>query len=219
MLAAVRRIEATDGAIGALVNNAGYGEYGPVEEITMDALRRQFETNVFGLVRLTQLVLPGMRAQRSGRIVNISSMGGRLTLPGGGVYHASKYAVESLSDALRFELRGFGIAVILIEPGPVLSAFAEEATAPPDGTGPYAAFRLGVARRNAASYEQPAARTTIRPDDVAVVIARVIDSPRPKARYLVGGVSRLLVGAHRVLPDDVWDLLMRTLYPTPRASP
>src|ERR1043165_7446850 len=107
------------GPIGVLVNNAGYGLYGTVEQLPMTEIRRQFETNFFGLVRLTQLVLPGMRAAGGGRIINVSSMGGRATLPGGAFYHASKYAVEALSDGLRMEVARFGIDVGLIEPGPV----------------------------------------------------------------------------------------------------
>ena len=107
-----------DGAVGVLINNAGYSQSGAVESVPLDNVRRQFETNVFGLLRLRQLVLPGMRAQRWGKVVNLSSMGGRLTFPGGGLYHATKYAVEALTDALRFEVRGFGIDVMLIEPGP-----------------------------------------------------------------------------------------------------
>ena len=107
------------GPIDVLVNNAGYGLYGTVEQLPMAEIRRQFETNFFGLVRLTQLVLPGMRAAGGGRILNVSSMGGRATLPGGAFYHASKYAVEALSDALRMEVARFGIHVVLIEPGPV----------------------------------------------------------------------------------------------------
>src|SRR3990172_1128496 len=124
---AVEAVEKEHGAVGALVNNAGYGSEGPIEEIAMEEVRRQFETNVFGLLRLTQLVLPGMRRQRFGRIVNLSSMGGRLTLPGGGVYHATKYAVEALSDALRFEVRGFGIDVAVIEPGAIKTRFGDTA--------------------------------------------------------------------------------------------
>ena len=117
MRAAVSEIEREHGAVGVLINNAGYSQRGPIEQVPMEAVRRQFETNVFGLVALTQLVLPGMRAQRWGKIVNVSSMGGRLTFPGGGYYHATKHAVEAISDALRFEVRGFGIDTILIEPG------------------------------------------------------------------------------------------------------
>src|SRR5690348_2191720 len=119
MTAAVAAVEADAGAVGTLINNAGFGLYGPVEQVPMTEVRRQFETNFFGLVRLTQLVLPGMREHGGGRILNVSSMGGRATLPGGAFYHASKYAVEALSDALRMEVARFGIDVVLIEPGPV----------------------------------------------------------------------------------------------------
>jgi short-subunit dehydrogenase len=215
MVAAVREVTDTHGRIGGLVNNAGYGEYGPVEEVPMDAVRRQFETNVFGLLRLTQLVLPGMRSAGCGRIVNVSSMGGRMTLPGGGIYHASKYAVEALSDALRFETRGFGIAVSVVAPGPVRTAFAEEATAVPTGDGPYAGFMRGVAARNSAAYDRPGARGTLDPDVVAEVIVEALESDRPKARYSVGSVARGVVGARRLLPTAVWDAALRRQYPTP----
>src|SRR5499427_2492073 len=115
MRAAVETVERADGAVGVLVNNAGYGQEGAFEETAMSDIRRQFETNVFGLIRLTQMVLPGMRRQHWGRVVNLSSMGGRLTLPGGAFYHATKYAVEALSDALRFEVQGFGVDVVVVE--------------------------------------------------------------------------------------------------------
>ena len=105
-----------EGAVGVLINNAGYSQSGAVETVPLEAVRAQFETNVFGLIRMCQLVLPGMRDQRWGKVVNIGSMGGRLVFPGGGIYHATKYAVEALTDALRFEVRGFGVDAILIEP-------------------------------------------------------------------------------------------------------
>ena len=127
MTAAVAAVEADAGAVGTLINNAGYGLYGPVEQVPMAEIRRQFETNFFGLVRLTQLVLPGMREHRGGRILNVSSMGGRATLPGGAFYHASKYAVEAFSDALRMEVAQFGIDVVLIEPGPVKTPWNDTA--------------------------------------------------------------------------------------------
>jgi NAD(P)-dependent dehydrogenase (short-subunit alcohol dehydrogenase family) len=127
MRAAVAAVEAAEGAVGALVNNAGYSQSGALETLPLDRLRAQFETNVFGLVRMCQLVLPGMRRQGWGRIVNVSSMGGRLTFPGGGAYHGTKHAVEALSDALRFELRGFGVDVVLIEPGLIKTRFGETA--------------------------------------------------------------------------------------------
>lgn len=213
--AAVGEIERTAGSVGVLVNNAGYGEYGPVEEVPIDAVRRQFETNVFGLLRLTQLVLPGMRARGSGRVVNVSSMGGRMTLPGGGVYHASKYAVEALSDALRFETRGFGIAVTLVEPGPVHTGFGAYATAAPEGGGPYAHFRRGVAARNAMTYGNPSAAGASTADDVARVIARAVSSARPRARYPVGATGRVLVWSHHLLPTRAWDIVLRRAYPPP----
>src|SRR3954470_633509 len=127
MSAAVRAVEEAEGAVGVLVNNAGYSQSGAVESVPLDRVRAQFETNVFGLVRLTQLVLPKMRVQRWGKIVNLSSMGGRLVFPGGGFYHATKYAVEAISDALRFEVKGFGIDVIIVEPGLIRSSFGETA--------------------------------------------------------------------------------------------
>src|SRR5437773_4828056 len=124
---AVATVERAEGAVGVLINNAGYGQEGAFEFVPMEEVRRQFETNVFGLTRLTQLVLPGMRRQHWGKIVNLSSMGGRLTFPGGGFYHATKHAVEALSDALRFEVKGFGVDVIIIEPGPIKTQFGDTA--------------------------------------------------------------------------------------------
>src|SRR4051794_40883947 len=139
MTAAVKTVEEAEGAVGVLVNNAGYSQSGAVESVSMDAVRRQFETNVFGLVRMCQLVLPGMRRQRWGRIVNLSSMGGRLVFPGGGYYHATKFAVEALSDALRFEVKGFGVDVVLIEPGLIKTEFGTAAVGSlaEDTDGPY----------------------------------------------------------------------------------
>jgi len=150
MAEAVAAVEADAGSVGTLVNNAGYGLYGPVEQVPMAEVRRQLETNFFGLVRLTQLVLPGMRRRRGGRILNVSSMGGRATLPGGAFYHASKYAVEAFSDALRMEVAQFGIEVVLIEPGPVKTPWTDtaagslgDAVSGPEAD-PYAAFKAAV---------------------------------------------------------------------------
>src|SRR3954469_13445999 len=149
MQAAVATVRDEHGAVGALVNNAGYSQSGAVEEVPMEEVRRQFETNVFGLVRMCQLVLPGMRAQAYGRIVNVSSMGANFTFPGGGFYHATKYAVEAISDALRFEVGGFGIGVVIVQPGIIRTGFADAATdaitASPPVEGPYAAFNAAVA--------------------------------------------------------------------------
>src|SRR3954462_577540 len=153
MAAAVAAVENEHGAVGALINNAGYSQSGALESIPVDEIRRQFKTNVFGLIRMCQLVLPGMRSTGAGRIVNIGSMGGKLTFPGGGVYHATKYSVEALSDALRFEVHGFGVKGILIEPGLIVTSFADAAKASmPDDTGPYARFNHAVAKATEGAY-------------------------------------------------------------------
>jgi len=143
MQRAVAAVEKAQGAVWALVNNAGYGQEGAFEETPMEAVRRQFETNVFGMVRRTRLVLPGMRRQRSGRIVSLSSMGGKLTLPGGAFYHATKHAVEALSDALRSEVARFGIQVLVVEPGPIRTRFGDTAVASVGGGAASAARTRG----------------------------------------------------------------------------
>ena len=194
MQAAVQRVVSEHGAVGVLVNNAGYSLTSTVEEAAMDDVRKQFETNVFGLARLCQLVLPSMRAQRWGRIVNIGSMGGRFTLPGGGYYHATKHAVEAISDALRLETAFFGVSVSLIQPGPVQSAFGESAVATmaiddDAKAGPYAAFNRELAQRYATSYSGKSAERNVRPKDVAKAVVHAAgDHPRP--RYAVGVVAR-----------------------------
>lgn len=218
MRAAVVRIAAAEGAVGALVNNAGYGQEGAVEEVPMDAVRKQFETNVFGLVRLTQLVLPEMRRQRWGRIVNVSSMGGRLVFPGGGYYHATKFAVEAISDALRFEVKGFGIGVSVIEPGPIKTGFEETAmgsmgAGAPGNDSPYAALLASVEQRTRATYAGPMA---VGPEGVARAIERAIAAKRPRSRYPVTAAARMLMATRRMLPDGGWDALMRMQFSQPK---
>jgi NAD(P)-dependent dehydrogenase (short-subunit alcohol dehydrogenase family) len=217
MSAAVEHVTAEHGAVGVLVNNAGYSQSGAVESVPMDKLRRQFETNVFGLVRMCQLVLPGMRAQGWGKIVNVSSMGGRLTFPGGGVYHATKYAVEALSDALRFEVRGFGVDVILIEPGIIRTRFGETAVSGiEDAEGPYADFNRGVAATTADVYESGAlARLGGSPETVAEKIGKALSARRPRARYTVTPSANALIASRTLLPDAAWDAMLRTQYRRP----
>jgi NADP-dependent 3-hydroxy acid dehydrogenase YdfG len=218
MASAVDAVTAAEGAVGVLINNAGYSQSGAVETVPLDQVRRQFETNVFGLIRMCQLVLPAMREQHYGKIVNIGSMGGRLTFPGGGVYHATKYAVEALSDALRFEVRGFGVDVILVEPGLITTNFAEAANAtvetPDDG--PYARFNKHVTKLTASAYTGPLAKLGAGPEAVADTIAGALKSNRPKARYPVTLSAHLTIAQRRFTPDRVWDLMMRTQYPTPK---
>jgi NAD(P)-dependent dehydrogenase (short-subunit alcohol dehydrogenase family) len=220
MQAAVHAVEGAEGAVGVLINNAGYSQSGAIESVAMESVRNQFETNVFGLVRMCQLVLPGMRSQGWGKIVNLSSMGGKFTFPGGGYYHATKHAVESLSDALRFEVRGFGVDVIIIEPGlirtefgsTVASAIAENTA----GDGPYAAFNARVSTSSEDVYEKgPLAKLGGPADSVAKAIEKAISARRPRARYLVTASARAMVMPHALLPDRAWDAFLRTQFSQP----
>jgi NAD(P)-dependent dehydrogenase (short-subunit alcohol dehydrogenase family) len=220
MQAAVASVEDAEGAVGALVNNAGYSQSGALETVPMERLRAQFETNVFGLMRMCQLVLPGMRRRGAGKIVNVSSMGGRLTFPGGGAYHGTKHAVEALSDALRFEVRGFGIDVVVIEPGLIKTRFGETAAgsigaAEAVSDDPYAEFNAAVRSATAEVYQGPLARLGGGPETVARAIERAISSRRPKTRYKVTPSARLILVQRRLLPDRAWDAFLRTQFPTP----
>jgi NAD(P)-dependent dehydrogenase (short-subunit alcohol dehydrogenase family) len=221
MQEAIATIERVEGAVGVLINNAGYSQSGAIESVPLELVRRQFETNVFGLMRLTQLVLPGMRKQRWGKIVNISSMGGRLTFPGGGYYHASKFAVEAFTDVLRYEVACFGIDAILIEPGLIRTHFGETAVATvgsrPTADDPYRVFNEAVIKATRESYERgPLARLGGSPEGVAHTIEQAITSRRPKTRYLVTPSAALLVMLRRVLPDRLWDRFLLMQYPQPR---
>jgi NAD(P)-dependent dehydrogenase (short-subunit alcohol dehydrogenase family) len=215
----VDEVERREGAVGVLVNNAGYSQSGAVEAVPMEKVRRQFETNVFGLARMCQLVLPGMRRQGYGRIVNVSSMGGKLTFPGGGYYHATKHAVEALSDALRFEVEGFGVKVSVIEPGLIRTGFADTAVGSMDdldGENPYAGFDEGVARTTAENYERgPISKLGGGPEAVAEAIEQAISARSPKSRYAVTPSAHLFLRLRRLLPDRAWDAVLRTTYPQP----
>ncbi len=221
MRAAVAVVEEDHGAVGVLVNNAGFSQSGALEQVDMADARRQFETNVFGPARLTQLVLPAMRAQGWGKVVNIGSMGGRLTFPGGGYYHATKYALEALSDALRFEVAGFGIDVVLVEPGFIRTGFAAAAAAgmsgqSAEGDDPYREFTAGVLASTTGVYDRGLlARLGGEPDDVARAVREAITTSRPKARYPVTASARLLGGLRAVLPDRAWDSLMARSFVQP----
>ena len=198
----------------------------------MAEIRRQFETNFFGLVRLTQLVLPGMRQRGRGRILNVSSMGGRITLPGGAFYHASKYAVEALSDALRMEVAQFGIDVVLIEPGPVKTPWNDVAAAslttadggPATADGPPAAAPGDPYREYKAAVGASFGRTQAgllgrfgsTSDDIAKVITHAVTARRPRARYLINPVAKSLVAMNRVLPARAYDSVLRRQYGLPR---
>ncbi len=223
MAAAVEAVEGAEGGIAALVNNAGYSQSGAVEDIPLDSIRSQFETNVFGLIRMSQLVLPGMRRRRSGRIVNIGSMGGKLTFPGGGIYHATKYAVEAISDAMRFEVSGFGIQVVLIEPGLIRTHFSETAggSLPVQSRtgGAYDKFNHVVGKVTTGAYESPISKLVGGgPESVAKVIEKAITTRRPSARYAVTPSAHLTIAQKKVTPDRVWDMFMGRAYPRPGRS-
>lgn len=207
-----RRIVATArarfGRIDGLVNNAGYGTRGPVETVPVEALRRNFETNVFALVALTQLVLPVMRAQGSGCVVNIGSVAGRIARPLSSIYDATKHALEALTDGLRGELKPFGVRVTLIRPGYIETEFVEAADAASDrfieDSGPYrpflAGFRLGYRRLR---------RVAGRPDAIARLVARALASDDPAPRYAAPGHAHLFLFLKWALPDRLFAHLTR----------
>ncbi len=248
MRAAVETVEREHGAVGVLVNNAGYSQGGPIEQVPLEAVRRQFETNVFGLIALSQMVLPAMRSQHWGKVVNVGSMGGRLTLPGGGLYHATKHALEAISDALRFEVRGFGVDVVLIEPGLITTEFGKTAAATvseagassgatsqhggdPAETGagaqgtvgasddaidPYKQFNAKLAALTIGAYEGPMRHLGGGPDVVAKAIEKAISRRRPPSRMLLTPSAHLTVLQRKLLPDRLWDAMLRTQMPEPR---
>jgi NAD(P)-dependent dehydrogenase (short-subunit alcohol dehydrogenase family) len=207
--AAVDAALARAGRLDALVNNAGYGQYGAVEEVTLDEWRAQFEVNLFGAIAAIQAVLPTMRRQRSGTIVNVSSVSGRVSIPFAAPYSASKYALEAVSDALRIELAAFGIRVVLVEPGPIETQFTDRARAMVGPLiarpGPYRELYALAERAMEGEFQkgkQP-------PAAVARVIVDAIEAERPRARYPVGLMSRALFPLKAALPDRWLDGLMR----------
>ena len=221
MAAAVKAVEDAEGAVGVLVNNAGYSQSGAIESVPLDKARAQFETNVFGLMRMCQLVLPKMRERGEGRIVNVSSMGGKLVFPGGGLYHGTKHAVEAISDALRFEVAGFGVDVIVIEPGLIVTGFGEAAAGSLDEEvdgSDYGDFNSAVAKETAGVYEGPLKRLGGGPDVVANAIEKAITKRRPRTRYPVTPSARLALAQRKLMTDRMWDRAMRTQFPSPGRS-
>ncbi|MFA7231236.1 MAG: oxidoreductase [Victivallaceae bacterium] len=206
--AGIDRVLQDAGTIDVLINNAGYGEYGSIEEVSMEEARMQFEVNVFGLARITRMVLPRMRESGCGRIINISSMAGKATAPMGGWYHASKHAVEALSDALRMEVKPFGIEVIVIEPGAIKTEWAgiaKEHLLKTSGSGPYAGYANAMAALIDKFYtgKKPAA-----PEKIADVIYRAVTTKRPRARYIATNDARFFILTKWLLSDRVFDWLI-----------
>lgn len=213
MIAGVNAVIEAEGRIDVLVNNAGYGYFGAIENVSMEEARKQLEVNVFGLARLTQLVIPHMRQQGSGRIVNLASIAGKLALYFGGWYHVSKFAVEGFSDALRMELKPFGIDVVIIEPGSIRTDWgviaADHLAESSKGT-VYEQAALNEA--NAMNFLYTRAGKLISPPSViAKAICKGVNRRHPKARYRTGMGSHSLVFLHWLLPSKWWDGLMRGL--------
>ena len=209
MQAGVQRILEAEGRIDALVNNAGYGSFGPLETVSMEEARRQVEVNVFGMAALIRLVLPHMRAQGFGRIVNVSSIAGLLAMPMAGWYHVSKYSVEALSDSLRMDVRQFGIRVSLIEPGGIKTPWGDiAATHLEDSVRGTAYEKAGLAEARVLR-KGYSLNVLSSPDVVARAISRAVNARRPRARYRIGAGSHIVVFFRRLLPTRWWDAACR----------
>ncbi len=209
----INTIIQNEGRIDVLVNNAGYGSYGSIEDVPLSEARRQFDVNVFGLARLTQLVLPHMRAIGSGRIINISSVAGKCHTPFGGWYHATKFAVEGLSDSLRLEVeKQFGIKVVIIEPGAIKTPWGAIAADHLENTSKDGAYEQNAASVSKGMRKLYTTEDISSPLLVARTIRKAVVSRRPRTRYVVGAKAFPLLLARRVLPDRLYDRLMRWYY-------
>lgn len=224
MTAVVDKITAEHGSVGTLINNAAYSLNGTIGETPMDEVRRQFETNIFGLCRLTQLVLPGMRAQGSGRVIMMSSIFGQFATPGRGYYQATKHALEAISDSLRLEVDSFGIKVVLIEPSPVLGGFVPMSVADlgmsgQEQGGLYDDFWRHFVDWHGAyrETEKPSGRgrMAVRAETVARVIEKAVNSDNPRIRYRIGMPSRLLPRMRWTIGDRMFERFVRTFFPIP----
>ncbi|MEZ3159833.1 SDR family NAD(P)-dependent oxidoreductase [Microbacterium sp. BWT-B31] len=217
--AAVETVAAEQGAVGVLVNNAGIQELGAVETVPLERMRALFETNLFGSIRMTQLVLPGMRAQRWGRIVNVGSMNGRWAMPGFAIYAASKHALEAITDAVRYEQRPFGIGISLMQPGMVRTKLGHAAAAKRDASEAdpvWADYNQRIADVTLTWEDGPMGRLACSPQEVANAVRRAIEAGRPRTRYRVAASAGLTLGLRKVLPDRAFDAFLRTQFPSPR---
>ena len=210
MRAAVERVISEQGRVDVLVNNAGYGQYGPVEDTPIDVARHQFEVNVFGLARMTQLILPHMRKQHSGTIVNISSMGGKMYTPLGAWYHATKHAIEGFSDCLRFEVEPFGVDVVVVEPGMIGTEFSDAVARNIQTSDGSAYSDLIGAIANAQKGRLELSKMS-PPSVIADTISDALRARRPKTRYVAGAMGRRLILMRRTLGDRGFDRLLRRM--------
>jgi len=209
MVKGVNEILQNEKRIDILINNAGYGSFGALEDVPISEAKYQFEVNIFGLARLTQLALPTMRNQHSGRIINISSIAGSFGEPHGSWYHATKYAVEGLSDCLRMELKQFGIDVVIIKPGPIITEWnqiARENLLKVSGNTDYK-----VLANKHVKMLSMADKYGSLPIVVAKTIVRAVVSNRPKTRYATGGGAKIILFVRKILSDRMFDRLMLSL--------
>ena len=207
----VQSILDREGSVDILVNNAGYGSYGAIEDVPISEARRQFEVNIFGLGRLTQLVLPYMRKNSYGKIVNISSMGGKIYTPMGGWYHATKHALEGLSDCLRIETKPFGIDVIIIEPGGIESEWgdiAAENVIQTSGNGAYQSMAEKSAKTLQDTYHSGKASPASL---IADVVTRAVTARKPKTRYAAGYMAKPSLFLRKLLSDRMFDRIITTM--------
>lgn len=219
MQAGIKEVISRSGRIDVLVNNAGYGSYGTVEEVPLDEARAQFDVNVFGAARLIQLVLPHMRAQGSGCIVNITSMGGKIHTPLGAYYHGTKFALEAISDCLRMEVKPFGIDVVVIEPGGIKTEWAGIAAdklRAVSGKGAYASQAHAMAE---SMVGEASRKRQSPPELIADTIAKAVTANRPKTRYAVGFGAKPMIFMRRLLSDRAFDGFMRMATGISRVQP
>ena len=207
--ACVERVLTAAGRVDVLVNNAGYGSYGAIEDVPLEEARRQFEVNLFGMARLIQLITPAMRAQHSGKIVNISSMGGKIWTKFGGWYHATKYAVEGLSDCLRMELAPFGIDVIVVEPGGIKTDWGIIAAQNLKKTSANGAYAQMASKAADGMIKNYSGNMLSKPELIARTVRKAVMKRRPRTRYLVGFGAKPMVWTHKIFGDRVFDWVIR----------
>ena len=211
IVSCVNTITEKEGSIDILVNNAGYGSYGAIEDVSMEEARRQFDVNIFGLARLTQLVLPGMRENRFGKIVNISSMGGKIYTPFGGWYHATKHALEGWSDCLRLEVKEFGIDVVVVEPGGIKTPWgiiAAENLKKTSGEGAYAKAAIKSAEGTAKMYNS---NRLTHPDVIGKVILKAVTTRKPRRRYVKGMGAKPSLFIRKWFGDGAWERMVKAM--------
>jgi len=211
LVSGIRTIEEAHGGVDLLINNAGYGSYGAIEDVPLDEARRQFEVNIFGLARLTQLVLPGMRKNRWGKIVNISSIGGKIYTPFGGWYHATKHALEGLSDCLRIETAPFGIDVVVVEPGGIETEWGAISAANLEKTSAGGAYAEEATRVAKGMSEMYSSGKLSQPSLIAKVILKAVTAKKPRTRYAAGYMSGMTLTSRRLLTDRMFDSMLGSM--------